>query len=707
MSKIDDSGHKNGAKKKLERIVDRIVSSPHPAELKSTSIWSRLFFSYLDPLFTLSETDPALITPETTFPITNEDCAAKVVSKFSKILIDENSPKIDKKEENELDEVTMERRMSQITRKIIQNPKISLAVAWIKTYKYELIFSFLYTLTSILGKLMVLHYTEKLLTDFQAFQSDQSPENSVKGFRRQISLSLIIIIFHEVLSPIGCSWIWYYRCRYTQRLKTLFNSLVFHKMTSKRVQGKNQSLAVNFIQCDIPELDYAIWCADEAFGIVFEVLSGSVVGFLYFGSSFAITICSLILIVWASSYIMKTFESGYLDLEQRKFRDKRLNLLKQILANFDFVKQNSLENGYYLKLFGLRKQEFGFLAESNLKDIYGAVLANLTSFGSIYCFLVVYVWRGGDLDVARMTVLLRIVGWLGRGSELAELVGCVVAYNNVLQRVAGFLASTEVSSIQKLNSEGKKEINEESDTVLRRFVSAGEVDESNSDVFVENGSFCWVGGSEQSEGSIEGRLGHSGVQGDGKQQIGGLDGEGGEADHKKFFVLKNLNFRVKRGDLTAIVGKVGAGKSTLISTLLGETFQVAGDPQKSTKSEKIINFRDGLKIALVSQKPWLFNGTVEENITFGSGDAKIGQKSRFSRNFENGEKVEFRDKKHHYWHRLELAVLYSALIPDLESFSGSEKNWKFGLQKIVGEAGGNLSGGQRARVALARALFHE
>lgn len=125
--------------------------------------------------------------------------------------------------------------------------------------------------------------------------------------------------------------------------------------------------------------------------------------------------------------------------------------------------------------------------------------------------------------------------------------------------------------------------------------------------------------------------------------------------------LKNINIKVKKEKLTALVGPVGCGKTSLLSALLGEMEKIGGS----------VNI-DG-RIAYVSQQAWIQNATLQDNILFGRPMNK-----------------EFYDK-----------VVYAcALNADLAMLPGGD-------QTEIGEKGINLSGGQKQRVALARAVYSE
>lgn len=126
-------------------------------------------------------------------------------------------------------------------------------------------------------------------------------------------------------------------------------------------------------------------------------------------------------------------------------------------------------------------------------------------------------------------------------------------------------------------------------------------------------------------------------------------------------ILKNINVSLKNGNLTALIGTYGSGKSSVISALLGEMRKKSG----------IVNtFGD---IALVPQQAWIQNATLRANILFGKS---------FHKEFYN-EVIEA-----------------CSLIPDLELLPGGDLT-------EIGERGINLSGGQKQRVSLARAIYAE
>ncbi|XP_036327746.1 multidrug resistance-associated protein 4-like isoform X1 [Rhagoletis pomonella] len=128
---------------------------------------------------------------------------------------------------------------------------------------------------------------------------------------------------------------------------------------------------------------------------------------------------------------------------------------------------------------------------------------------------------------------------------------------------------------------------------------------------------------------------------------------------KPQLTLQNINLQMKRGQLCAVIGPVGAGKSSLLQLLLAEL--------PITDGEVVIQG----ELSYAAQEPWLFTGTVRNNILFG----------------------ETYDRK-----RYQEVTRCCALTTDFQQLANGDKT-------IVGERGASLSGGQRARISLARAVY--
>ncbi|XP_035532249.1 ATP-binding cassette sub-family C member 9 isoform X4 [Morone saxatilis] len=140
--------------------------------------------------------------------------------------------------------------------------------------------------------------------------------------------------------------------------------------------------------------------------------------------------------------------------------------------------------------------------------------------------------------------------------------------------------------------------------------------------------------------------------------------------------LSDINIRIPTGQLTMIVGQVGCGKSSLLLAMLGEMQTIDGRVHWSKLPDCEMAYEGNISknrysVAYATQKSWLLNATVEENITFGSPFSK---------------------------QRYKAVIDACSLQPDIDLLP-------FGDQTEIGERGINLSGGQRQRICVARALY--
>lgn len=139
-------------------------------------------------------------------------------------------------------------------------------------------------------------------------------------------------------------------------------------------------------------------------------------------------------------------------------------------------------------------------------------------------------------------------------------------------------------------------------------------------------------------------------------------------------ILHGINFEFPKDSFTALVGESGCGKSTIASILTGKNKSYGGRIKIGNEDFREISEKSLMEhITYISNKSYLFKGTVRDNLLIGKPTAV--------------------DKE--LWTVLERVRL--------SDFIKSEN----GLDTVIAEKGGNLSGGQCQRLALARALLHD
>jgi ATP-binding cassette, subfamily B, bacterial HlyB/CyaB len=138
-------------------------------------------------------------------------------------------------------------------------------------------------------------------------------------------------------------------------------------------------------------------------------------------------------------------------------------------------------------------------------------------------------------------------------------------------------------------------------------------------------------------------------------------------------ILENLSFHIKPGQMVALVGRSGSGKTTISKLLLGLYPPTDGQVMVDGQDLASLSLRSlRQQVGVVDQDTFLFGSTIRENISLGHPDAALEE------------------------------VMEAARLAGADEFV---KQLPMGYETQIGEGGGLLSGGQRQRLAIARALL--
>ncbi|XP_044597659.1 multidrug resistance-associated protein 1 isoform X3 [Cotesia glomerata] len=292
-----------------------------------------------------------------------------------------------------------------------------------------------------------------------------------------------------------------------------------------------------------------------------------------------------------------------LQIRQMKSKDERVKLMNEVLNGIKVLKLYAWEPSFEQQILKIRNKEIKVLKEAAYLNAGTSFVWScapfLVSFVSFATF--VYISDDNILDSKKAFVSLSLFNILRFPLSMLPMV-----ISNVVQAMV---------SIKRINS----------------YMNGEELDPNNVQhdqselhpLIIENGTFAW----------------------------------GPESLEKP--TLKNINMQVHHGQLVAVVGTVGSGKSSLISAFFGEMDRISG--RVNTKGS----------IAYVAQQAWIQNATLQDNILFGKSLDK---------------------------------ALYAKVI-DACALGLDIKMLPAGDQTEIGEKGINLSGGQKQRVALARAVY--
>ncbi|KAJ7284389.1 multidrug resistance-associated ABC transporter [Mycena rebaudengoi] len=332
-----------------------------------------------------------------------------------------------------------------------------------------------------------------------------------------------------------------------------------------------------------------------------------------------------------------------------KFTDARVRLTSEVLQGIRLIKYYAWEDFYMHQIGTLRQREIVTVRTMGIaRSMLVALMTFMPILASILSFIT-YALSGHELNIAIIFSTLQLFNIIRAPLiffpfVLGGLSDAVVA----LGRIGKLLTAEELEDAYVI------------DTSLTNAVDV-------------NASFTWetAGNLEEPKSGADADKDKGKDEKDKKHKAKksevlptadegtGKSGTATPSEPEKPFELKDLKFRVPKGGFVAIVGKVGSGKSSILQALIGEMRRTAG---------KVVF---GGTTAYVPQSAWIQNATVRENIVFGQVD----------------DEEKFRQ-----------IIRACSLEHDLEMLPNGEET-------EIGERGINLSGGQKARVSLARAAY--
>ena len=287
-------------------------------------------------------------------------------------------------------------------------------------------------------------------------------------------------------------------------------------------------------------------------------------------------------------------------ITQMRHKDKRVVLMDEILSGMKVIKLYAWEMIMKGKVEDYRKEELKALIKT-------AYLSSVTTF----------LWTSAPFLVALASFAAFVVSDSNNILDASTAFVSLTLFNllrlplNIMPMLIVFLVQANVS-LKRVN----------------RFMNADELDKdavtnigTEDPIVMKNASFSW--------------------------------------DRNAAPVLNDINLNVKKGSLVAVVGQVGCGKSSLLSSMLGEMHKMSGS-----------NNLHG-KVAYVPQQAWMKNATVRDNILFG----KSFKKALYEKVLDS-----------------------CSLIPDFNVLPAADET-------EIGEKGINLSGGQKQRISIARSVY--
>ncbi|EGV65694.1 P-loop containing nucleoside triphosphate hydrolase protein [Yamadazyma tenuis ATCC 10573] len=434
------------------------------------------------------------------------------------------------------------------------------------------------------------------------------------------------------------------------------------KLTSKAKHSFPPGRITSMVTTDLSRIDLAV--GFQPLVVCFPIPVIIAIGLLlkFIGvtalTGIGLFFVSLIICVLLTTKLFNTRETVV------DYTDERIGLMREILTNLKVIKFYAWEMAYKLRITSVREQEMKYLFTIKvLRNFITAYAVTLPVVSSMLSF--VTLWAAEAMKDAG-----RVFSSLSLFSILAQAIMLLpIALATGADAMIGFRRLREFLSADEYNSDLEDQLN----ALNTRFIIGDDylgekVPDADKGVALEvtNGEFVWETFNEDLENEdlwelekiISESARHSMDLGDLNQPTSS-DLSLNSAD-AVFNGLTNVNLRIKRNEFIVITGVIGSGKSSLLSALAGFMKLKSGDLKIYDKS-------------VLCSQPWIQNSTVRNNITFGSPFDPV----KYNK------------------------VLYAcALEDDLKLLPARDMT-------EIGERGITLSGGQKARINLARAVYAE
>ena len=311
------------------------------------------------------------------------------------------------------------------------------------------------------------------------------------------------------------------------------------------------------------------------------------------------------------------------------------------------------------KINSIRVRELFLIKLEIVVDTIGAFLGWMISPNLILTTFLVFFLTGHEISLARAYAGIQVFKFLEFPLRwIPEFISALLEWVVSMKRIHKFMECSEINP-ELVNS------------------GLSDITNTDTDVKVDNANFTWGGVKQELEKKDTKKEEQKETEKE-KEDLMSV---------KDWVLLRSLNLTIYKGEFIWIIGEVGAGKSSLINAILGDMIyindatldefkdKVMDDSTRDLLCAKSMLFQDIVKlggsVGLVQQTPWIQNQTIRENIIFGLPL----DEDKYNRTIEACQ-----------------------LAPDLEILKGGDLT-------EIGEKGINLSGGQKARISLARAVY--
>ncbi|KAG2801319.1 ABC transporter C family member 10, partial [Phytophthora cactorum] len=463
----------------------------------------------------------------------------------------------------------------------------------------------------------------------------------------------------SLVAVLSLNYVFFLSARIGVNLRSLTMSIIYDKalkLSSEARQEYTTGEVLTLMSVDTERVFHFVahgpWLVMGPLGFAISIM---LVGVLFdFYSSIA---GALVLIVVMTLSVQQGERIAKLQKQLLKVIDERVKVMSEALQGIRVMKFYAWEDSLAQRVDKLRLREVALLRKFHLYQVINTVMLFVTPTYLSGVTLGLYMLIRNDITVVQAFTLIAMVNICRTAlNQLPQSIGDYSKAKISFARIDQFLLASEIGNQSPLPP-SSTDSSMTTPLISESLGSGGCA--GKGCISIRDASFRWPETSpvedivvvtpalEDQGGDDMEEVVKSTALPDGQQPQG--------------FRLKGVNLEIERGALVMVVGRVGAGKSSLVNAILGEMPRTSG----------VLEI--GGRVAYVSQDTWIRNATLRGNILF----EQDYDPERYAQVLEA-----------------------SQLAMDLNALPNGDST-------EIGERGINLSGGQKARVAIARAMYRK
>lgn len=482
--------------------------------------------------------------------------------------------------------------------------------------------------------------------------------------------SIMMLAFSEIKSEeIGLS------------SRNLINSMVYKKILRFQLvynKDYSESQLIGLMQTDSAQINNLYNIIKNYIEGTMNIVIFAVWGAFYFGST--ITVLIVVFIILQLLSIWCTWLLADIQVDYLKFKDQRMKQLKSALNCLPLIKLFGLENVMFIKIMKERAKEIESFVGISIQRSW----VSLFSWCSVYVafvLMVIFMFiRDQPLEYVSVVPITKMMMLLFYSTGLIpRATENVLNLRVSMDRIVKFLNKPEIADFRSVASR-KESSNDEKFVTPKKENKEEEMIEMKpirrkEPLVVQRCNFLWqpTASNTDTNATKDGKQ----VKEPSKDLAVSVKSE---TKTNAPFNLTNISIHLVPGEFAVVVGKVGSGKSSLLYALFNEMRMEPYIPTPQDGQEEVSpsSFLAPVKnipgsIIYLGQKPWILNKSIKDNI--------ILSKPFVEEDFRKALKA-------------------AQMLEEVEAMPLKEDT-------SAGKKGEKLSGGQRWRLALARAFYQE